>query len=403
MANTILTPQMIAVEALMVLENQLTFTKQVSRKYSKQFARDGAKIGASFQIRKPAQFTVRNGATFSNQNFTETYTTLTLDTQKGIDTTFTSTELTLSLNSFSDQVLKPQVATLANAIDADGMRIGYQGVYNAVGTPGTVPSTRAVYLSAGALLDKNAAPKSDRAVVISPDMQASIADNGSALFNPAKTISEQYLTGTMGQALGFKFSMDQNVAAHQVGPLGGTPLVNGANQVGASLVTDGWTAAAAPRLKKGDVFTITGVFMVNAMSKAVQSNLQQFVVLADASSDASGNATISISPAIVATGAAQNVSNTPADNAPITVLGAASTITPQGLAFTPDAFTFASADLTDPSQFGAWGAVAHDDQLGISIRVWRQGDIVNDAFPCRIDVLYGWQVVRPECAVRIAS
>jgi hypothetical protein len=393
---------MIAVEALMVLENNLTFTKQVSRKYSSQFARNGAKIGSTFQIRKPAQYLVQSGQSFSAQNFVETQTTLTLNTQKHIDVSFTSQELTLDINSYSDQVLKPQLSALANAVDADGLAL-INSVYNSVGTPGTVPNSSATYLNAGALLDKNAAPKSDRAAVISPDMQATIVPALQGLFNPTTLVSKQYETGTMGQALGFKFSMDQNVATHTVGPLGGTPLVNGASQTGASLVTDGWTASAAARLNKGDIFTIAGVYMVNPMSKAVQTSPQQFVVTADVSSDGSGNATIPISPAIVATGAAQNVSNSPANGAPITVVGAAGTVTPQGLAFHPDAFTIASADLTDPSQFGAWGAVAHDDQLGLSIRVWRQADIMNDAFPCRIDILYGWLAVRPEEAVRIQS
>jgi hypothetical protein len=40
---------------------------------------------------------------------------------------------------------------------------------------------------------------------------------------------------------------------------------------------------------------------------------------------------------------------------------------------------------------------------GISLRVVRQYDVVNDKFPCRIDVLFGYKTVRPDWAVRICS
>jgi hypothetical protein len=206
----------------------------------------------------------------------------------------------------------------------------------------------------------------------------------------------------MGTAAGFDWILDQNTRTHQVGPLGGTPLVNGASQTGSSLVTDGWTASAANRLKKGDVFTIAGVFAVNPVSGDTLSDLQQFVVTADVSSNGSGDATIPFSPPIITTGAYKTVSASPADNAAITVLGSANTLTPQGLAYHRDAFAMAMAPLEMP-QGVHMAARSIDKETGMSIRCVGDYDIVNDKFIYRCDILYGWVAARPQFSCRIAS
>lgn len=403
MANTILTPSMITREALMVLENNLTFAKFVNRQYEDQFAKSGAKIGTTLNIRKPAQYTVSSGPNLAVQDFTETSVPLTVNQQKHVDITFSSNELTMSIQDFSERVLAPAVATLANQIDFDGLQL-YKQVYNSVGTPGTVPNSLTPYASAGALLDKTATPRDgNRSLVISPDMQAVIVPALAGLYNPTDEIGKQYKTGTMGQALGFKWSMDQNVGVQQVGPQGGTPVVAGAGQTGNVLATSGWTAAAALRLRAGDVFTIAGVFGVNPLSKQTTGSPQQFVVLADFSSAADGTGSISISPAITPTGTAQNVTASPANSAAITVVGTAGQFTNQGMAFHKNAFTLACVDLEDVSKFGAWGARVADKQLGVSLRLTRQYAIGTDTIPCRLDVLYGWAAIRPELATRIQS
>lgn len=402
MANTILTPQMITREALMLLENSLTFTKYVNRQYKKEFSQSGAKIGNTVNIRVPAQYSVSSGPGLSTQNFTETEVPLVINNQKHVDVSFSSQELTLSIQDFSERVLAPQIVQLANQIDQDGLA-QYVNVYNSVGTPGTANTTLATYLGAGVYLDNNATPRdmAKRNIVLSPQGQADAVTGFSTFFQDQDSIAKQYLNGTMGRAAGFKWSMDQNVNSQTVGPLGGTPAVNGAGQTGNSLVTNGWTAAASLRLNLGDIFTIAGVYSVNPLSKFSTGKLQQFVVTAATSSDGSGNATIPISPAIVTSGATQNVTASPASGALLTVVGAAGSITPQGLAFHSDAFTFASVDLEDVSKYGAWGARVSDDQLGISMRIARQYAIGTDTVPCRIDVLYGWQTVRPQMACRI--
>lgn len=400
MANTNLTISQITREQLMVLENNLTFAKGVNREYDDKFGIEGAKIGDTLNIRKPAKYIGRTGTALSVEDHTETSVPLVLNTQFGVDVSFTSKELALSIDDFSKRILAPAGAVVANKIDSIGLGL-YNQVPFAVGTPGTVPSAIRTYLLAGAKLDDNAAPRDkDRAVVINPYQQVEIVDSLKGIFQSSDKIADQYETGNMGMAAGFKWSMDQNVPVHQVGPLGGTPLVNGAAQVGASLVTDGWTAAAAARLKKGDIFTIANVFQVNPQSRISTGQLQQFVVTADVSSNGSGQATIPIYPSIVTSGAFQTVDSSPADNAPMTILGAANVLSPTALAYHKNAFALGCADLPLPGGVDKASRVS-DKKLGLSIRMVRQYDINTDKFPCRLDILFGWTVLYPELACRI--
>jgi hypothetical protein len=405
-ANTLLTISMITKEALRILENNLAFTKRVNRQYDDKFAVEGAKIGYVVNARKPVRYVVSTGQALQIQDATETQVPVTLTTQDHVDFQFSSADLALSVDMFKDRFLQPAVSALANKIDYAGLQL-YSQVANTVGTPGTTPNTLLTYLLAGVALDNNAAPQDEeRHVVITPKMQAYIVDALKGLFQQATAIAQQYIKGQMGIAAGFHWAMDQNCPTHTVGTLGGTPLVNGASQTGSSLITDGWTAAVANRLKKGDVFTIgtgaTGVYGVNPQSRQSTGELQQFVVTADVASDGSGNATIPIWPPITTSGAYQTVVAAPGDNAAITVLGAASTSTPQGMAFHRDAFTLVTADLPVPKGVDMGSRVA-DKQLGISLRIVRAYDITTDQWPCRIDVLYGWASLRPELACRVAA
>lgn len=403
MPNAYLTISMITREALRILENNLTFTKQVRRNYDDSFAVKGAKIGDTLNIRKPARYVGRTGPTLAVEDYTETSVPLVLNTQFGVDVQFTSKDMLLSLDDFSERVLSPAMATIANKIDRDGLAL-YQDVANAVGTPGAPVTTLKPYLDAGVKMDYEAAPRDgSRALVLGPQAQADIVDALKGLFHASDQIDKQYKQGTMGMTAGYKWSMDQNSFTHQVGPLGGTPLVNGVPAQGATtLVTDGWTAAAALRLNKGDVFTIANVFAVNPQNRQSTGQLRQFVATANVSSDGAGNATIPIFPAIASTGAFQTVTVLPADNAALTVLGAANVLSPVSMAFHKDAFTMASADLPLPGGVDMASRVS-DDQLGVSIRMVRAYDINNDRFPCRLDVLYGWKTLYGELAARIQN
>jgi hypothetical protein len=404
--NTLLTISKITREAMLVLENMLTFTKLVDRQYDPQFAQGGAKIGDTCRVRKPPKYLGRDGQAMQIEDSTESEVPLKVTFQSGCDIQFSSADLALSIDDFRKRFIEPAIVTVANKIDRRGLEL-YAKVANAVGVPGTVPANLSTYIDAGVKLKDNAAPMDGRwSAVLNPRMEGTLVNALAGQFNPTTVISDLFTKGTMGKAAGFNFAMDQNVVAHTVGPLGGTPLVNGANQSGASIVTDAWTAAAALRVKVGDVITFTGVNGVNPQNRQSTGVLAQFVVTADCYSDGSGNLTLQLDPPLVASGAYQNVTNLPADNTPIQINGHASSyanaVTPQALAFHPSAFTLACVDLPVPSGTDMAERVS-DKQLGISLRLIRDYSIKDDQFPCRIDVLYGWACLRPELAVRIMS
>ena len=400
MSNSLLTISMITKEALRILKNNLGFTKGVNRQYDDQFANAGAKIGSVINIRKPVRYVVSNGSALVIQDVQDQYVPLTLSSQKHVGFQFSSKDLTLSIDDFSKRYLAPAVASLANQVDFDGMGLGSQ-VWNTVGTPGTTPNSFLTYLQAFQKLDENSAPMDgQRTVSINPIAQTTIINALTNFFNSQEQLKSQYEKGRMGTAAGMIWKMDQNVQNYTVGAQGGTPVVTGAGQTGATLNTQGWSNSITGLLNVGDIFTIAGVYSVNRQNHSQLSNLQQFVVTATTNSSSTGTATISISPSIITSGAYQTCSASPANLAAITVLGTAGTVSPMNLAYHKDAFVLGTADLILPNGVDM-AARASDPDTGLSIRIVRAYDINNDVMPCRLDILYGWSAVYPELACRI--
>jgi hypothetical protein len=408
MANTVLTPTMVTNDAVIVLENNLTIAKFIDRSYEPQFGREGEKVGSTIQVRKPPRFVGRLGPALTVEDEYESSVPLTLTTQYGVDIQFTSTEMALQIQDFRERILVPIMATIANRIDRDCCGL-WSSVWNQVGTSGVTPASQQVVLLAGQKLNEMAAPIDDnRAAVLGPAANAGIVNGLVGLFNPMGKISDNYDTGNMGNALGFKFSLDQNIQSVTYGILGGAPAVNGSNQsltsgwaASMNLVTNGWTAAAAQRLIGGETFTLAGVFAVNPQSRVSTGSLQQFVVNGPQSSDSSGNMTLNISPAIISAGPFQNVNSVPVSGtATLTFGAAANAVNPQNLAFHKNAFTLAMADLPLPEGVDF---ARRAEYRGFRIRVVRAYDINGDRLPLRTDVLYGTKAVLPEIAVRITG
>lgn len=408
--NTLLTISEITLEATRVLENQLTFANKINRDYDDKFAIEGAKIGDTINIRKPPRYVGRSGAALQLEDSTETSVPLTLSTQFGVDVVFTTKDLTLSIDMFSERFLKPALATVANKIDFDGLAL-YKTVANYSGTPGTTPTQLLTYLNAGVLLDNEACPDDGaRAVCLNPNTQAQIVNSLTGLFNPQGQISKQYTKGKMGEAVNLDWYKDQNINTHTIGPLGGTPLLDVVTgpSTGSTIALKGWTSAAAKRLNRGDVFTIANVFQVNPQNRQSTGQLRYFVATADASSDSSGKMQVNIFPALTPPNVDgtptqfQTVDSIPVDGAAITVWGSAGTLTPQNMAFHRNAFTLGTADLLLPKGVDMAARVSDKDS-GLSVRMIRAYDINNDRLPCRLDVLYGYAAIYPELAVRVPA
>lgn len=399
MANTVLTSSIITKEALRLLHSKLTFIGNINKQYDSSFAKTGAKIGDTLKIRLPNQYTVRTGKTLSTQDTTETSTTLQVATQKGVDVNFSSAELTMSLDDFSSRILEPAMAVLASNIEADALTM-YKDVYNLVGSAGTVPTgTDALktYLQARQKLNETLTPMdNNRTMHLLPISSVEIVNSLKGLFNDTKAIAEQYREGEMGRTAGFDWYENTLLPTHTVGNKVAGVTVSGASQTGSTLLV---VSAASDTFKAGTVFTIAGVYQVHPESKATMASLQQFVVTADVT--ATGlTQSLAISPSIVTSGAAQNVSASPANSAAITFVGSASTGYGQNLAFHKDAFSFATADLIMPQGVDFARREVYD---GISMRIVRAYDINNDNLPCRIDVLYGYKTLRPQMACRVTN
>ena len=399
MANSLLTIDMITRKALEILENNLVLTRNVNRQYDDSFAVEGAKIGSTLRIRLPDRALVTDGAALQVQNDNEQFTTLTVASQKHIGVNFTSAELTMQLDDFAERVLKPRISQLASSIDAD-VANSFNGIYQSVGTPGTTPGTSLVLLQAQQKLNEAAATMMPRFATVNPAANAALVEGMKGLFNPTSTISSQFKNGMMGEGvLGYdEINMSQSIKQFTTGTrtngaVNGTISTEGA----ASIVIDGLGNAGT--VKKGDVFTIAGVYAVNPQTRESTGSLQQFVVTADVTASAGGEATVEISPAIyTSANALATVASFPQNNDVVTFIGSASTAYPQNLVYHRDAISFATADLLLPQGVDMASRQVHN---GISMRVVRQYDINNDRMPCRIDVLYGYSVIRPEMAVRL--
>ena len=400
MANTILTPTMVTRKALEILHANLNFIGSINRQYDDSYAKSGAKIGSTLKVRLPNQFEIRTGATLQAKDVAESSVDLVMSTQKGVDVNFSSVELTLSLDDFSERILEPAMAVLAANIEADAIKM-YADVWNTVNAAGTAqPSTLADWLAARRLLNECLAPKDgNRYFCINSLAMAAIVDALKGLFNPQSAIADQFRDGVMGRAIGFTWLENDLIVRHLTGSRDNTtPLANSAAaQDGSTIKCDGFDKDST--IKKGDVITFGGVYAVHPETKQSYPYLQQFVVTKDATATQStGDVDLEISPSVISTGEKKNVSAKIADNATITVIGDASSYYAQNLGYHRDAFAFVTADLEMPKGVDFAAREVFD---GISMRVVRQYDINNDKFPCRIDVLYGYKAVRPQLAVRI--
>ena len=400
MPNTILTATAVTREALRVLHQKLNFVGTITRDYDDRFAQQGAKVGDTLKIRLPNQYSVRTGAALqggTGQDTVETSVDLKVQTQKGVDLNFTSVDLTMGLDDFSERILEPAMSVLAANIEADAMSM-YKDVWNQVNNVGQ-PASFGHVLQARKVLVDNLAPLNGRTCNLNTQDNLDLVDALKGLFNDKSTISRQNREGFMGRTAGFDFLENTLWPSHSQGSRGGAPLTNGVTADGAStLVTDGWTASISGLLKAGDVFTIAGVFRVHPETKAVTNVLQQFVVTADTGSNAGGQATIGISPAIIASGPRQNVSALPADNTALSFPTAG--VHGLSMAYQKGAFAFATADMVMPRGVDFASREVFD---GISMRIVRQYDINSDRFPCRLDVLYGYKTIRPQLACRLAN
>ena len=414
MSNELLNPVTILKESMIRLENNITFIKQVNREFDDKFAVPDAKTGYTVNARLPVRFRGRIGDAMQPEDIREQMIPITVNRLYGQDLLISDQDLTLTIDRFGERYVEPATEIIANMADGEGCD-QWVNVYNCVGTPGTVPTTLDTYASAGVALDDMAVPPSPgmRALVVTSRAQAKALGFQNNLFNPPKEVSEQYRTGKMGIAVGWKWNMDQNIGRQTVGYTNtANPIVTSVSADGTNVVTSGW-AASQTVLKAGDIVAFGGSNAVNPISFRDTGALRTFVVTQDIASDVSGNATIYISPSINTdtTSPFQTVTASPLANAAVYVYGIGTgtalnnisqVSSAQMLGFHRDAFTFVCVPLELPGGLD-WSERVTHPRLGVSMRLTRGFDIKENRRYTRLDLLGGWKTTRPEMAVRIAA
>ena len=360
----------------------------------------------------PVRFRGRIGDQMQPESIRETVVPVTVNQLWGQDLQISDQDLTMTIDRFGERYVEPAVQIIANMIDTAILNL-YTSVYNFSGTPGVLPTSLSTYTDAGVVLADSAMPKGRMtSLLVNPRSEAAVLGFGPNIFNPAKTIGEQYLTGKMGEAVGFKWSMDQNIQRQVVGLCAtSTPVVNAANQTGNSITTSGW-AASTQVLNTGDIVQFAGVDSVNPISYNDTGSLRSFVVTAPVVSSNAGVATIPISPDLNndTTSCFQTVTALPANNAAVYVYGVAAAnlgnisgvTSAQNLAFHRDAFTLVIVKLELPGGM-EWSEEVSNPRVGISIRLVRGYSIKDNQKYTRLDVLGGVKTIRPEFACRICS
>lgn len=403
MSNSYATCALIAKESLPILENMLTFASAANRDWQDEFTGNmsrGYAPGQTINIKKPPRYTYRAGRVAVPQATTETTVPLTVS-QGGCDLYFTSAERTLSLTKLESKI-QAAMAPVANEIDRQGLQLAHYASFNCLGTPGTPPNTQALALDAitsmNQRLDEMGTPVKDggRALVMNPALNRYMVTGMAGMFNGQDKLSKQFSSGRMVDSLGIAYSMDQNVDTHTNGTQAVTGTnINGAGQTGSSVTVVGLGGT----ITRGTVITLPGVFAVNPQSRQSTGTLAQFVVTADVAAAATS---IPISPAIVTSGAFQNVSASPTSGSPFTIFGTASGSYATNIAFHKDAFTLAMVPMWAPPGGKGVIDVAQETHNGFTIKVTEYYDGVNDTANIRLDVLFGWAATYPELSTKYA-
>jgi hypothetical protein len=403
MSNSLLTIDMITRESLRVAHEKLTFIGTIDRSYDDNYAKTGAKIGSVLRVREPNQYTRRQGSRVMDvQDQAESNKTITLATQDGIDMRFNSADLALSIDEFSMRYIEPAMSVLVSGIEGDVLVDCIKKTYQTVGTAGTVVGASgdvSAINNARAKLNQSLAPKdANRNAQFDSVTMGSVSHGLKTLFHDATQVKKGFLDGFMTRYAQTDLFENEKTWT----------LTNGSDVTAVTLdsytlteVDTAITITGATGVAEGAVFTIAGVFDCHPETKQAYSHLKQFTVLSG-----STDTNILISPTIYLTGAKKNVASStggtaaPTTTAALVFWGVANTSYRQNIMYHKDAFSFVTADL--PLMDDAHKCVRRT-QDGLSMRVWQASDIINDQLLMRLDILYGWSVLRPEWAARISN
>jgi len=384
--------------AIPLFVNTNAFIKNLDRQYDKEFGKNGEKIGSTLRIRLPNDYTTNSGPAISVQDTAEVQTVLTMSDQENIAVSFTTADLLLSMDDFSERILLPMMNNLAGKVAVNIMSNNALAICNmsanldangALLTPND-----GTYLDAKATMAINSTPPSMQKIINDPRTEARVVTSLAGLLNPASAISDQYYEGVMYKALGATWYSDQTVIKATTGTAT-TATVSGAGQTGPILTTTAITGT----MNVGDIFSIANVLATNMVTKQSSGEVRQFVVTVQVNNnDTSINLFPSIIPAVGGQPVQyQTVDSSPADQALITPYLAASTTYRNNFRYSPQAITMATGDLPLPAN----KVTARHKYDNVSMRMARDWMVGTDQEITRVDVLFGSLTVRPQFGSRV--
>jgi P22 coat protein - gene protein 5 len=441
-----LTTDQITYEALVVLKNKLALGSRVLREFDSSFERPGAQIGDTVRVRVPPRFVTTTGMAPGSQTAVETFVPVPCQTQRNIELTFSDKDLTLSIDDFRRRFIEPQMAQLASDVDQDGVTAatvgytitnsgyftanyagtyaGFQGLvtgqgYSANGIPtpwtgvdlgstaGAANTATAPFFAAQARLTEQSAPMDERYCVICPAASACTQPNLLNQFNPQEEISEIFAEGYIGKLARASFVESPIVQAFQSGNWTNSgAATNVASAVANSNVIVVNGAGNNANIASGDQLAVAGVYAVNPLTRQQQSNKPQvFTVVGAATANATGVVSVTVFPSLNAAsaGAQQTISALPSPGAQVTFLGTSNTTTAVNFMYQKNAIAMVVAPLVDDLAGAEVSTASDPDSDGLSVRYVRQYQALQGMEVRRIDILYGWGVVRPQLGIRIQA
>jgi hypothetical protein len=373
MATTLITPTIVAKEALIVLENNMVMGNLVHRGYEKEYQ----SIGATVVARKPTSFTATAfSSTVGYSTITESSVSVILNQHWDVSFEITSQELSLDVVDFTEQFLTPAGRAIAQAVDATIFVLAS----TAIASHYPVTSTPVVADIAGleAVQDVMKVPRSDRRLVFHPVTRASYMALDSFLNADKRGDGPQALRDAeLGRILGYDTYVDQNVyrftssmdataAAALSGTCGAAGTVGGTALNVASLGT-------SEVINIGDVFKVTGY--------------DAWHVVTTAATQSGGSAVVGFSPAMASAYTIGSV---------VTFQGSSRV----NLAFHKNAFALVTAPLAPPIG-GAKAAVLSYNNL--ACRVVYGYDQQYKKNQMSVDMLCGFKVLDKDLAARLVD
>jgi hypothetical protein len=373
--NTLLTPHIIAQEALIALEANMVMPTMVHRDYSDEFHN----VGDTITVRKPPIFVAKPfTGSIDPQNITETSVDVSLDTLLDVSVELAPTDLTLRLTSFTEKITMPAMRAIAQAIDTNLCNL-YQGIPYFYGTAGRTPNSLLHIASARKVMNLNWCPMSQRSLVLDPSAEASISILEGIVNTEKSGSSEALREAIIGRIYGFDTASDQNVAYHTAGIPGGTPTATGsAGNLSVTIAGGGDSGY----FNQGDLITFAGLTGNPGPMKG-----DQYVVTADTPLSIGGAGTLPIYPALTGD-----------------ITGALVTLVAShqaNLAFHENALGMVTRPLALPAGMEAISATVQNPQTGIAIRVIYGFTQATKVQTISFDCLVGFKVLYPELACRL--